>query len=493
MGPAVAPHSVAHQAAQSAAGSVRNTEAATALPAGGPRQLDYTVSVDATLARATVQLCFTGAAPPTLVYGAQEAAGFMQRPRVVSEAGQPAARALDVRDGHIQLAGLAADSCIAYDVDTAGAIEHDALLLAYPSDNAWVLSAELFLWRPVRRAAGLVSRVRFELPEGMQISTPWPERGDSYQLDESAFACRGHLVFGHFERMAISVPGAVLDAVVLDGFAAPTRALIADWLATAGSVVSLPSGAFPVQRAQVIVVPTSPSHFPIHFGYTGRSGGASIVLFTPTDMDLAAFRADWIAIHEFSHLLHPFVERDDAWLSEGLATYLQEVLRVRAGLLPAQRAWQRLFDGAARGRETDQSLAHETRIMRFAGNYERVYWAGAAIALMVDVELRRKTGGQVSLDDVLAKLAHEPRVQHAVSAHDLLGHMDRLAGVDVFRATAHRYLVGTQLPDLTDLYRSLGLADEAGEVVVERGAPLAWIRDAIMAKRPLEVRLPRQG
>ena len=55
------------------------------------------------------------------------------------------------------------------------------------------------------------------------------------------------------------------------------------------------------------------------------------MLFMPTDMDLAQFRADWIAVHEISHLLHPFVRRGDAWLSTGdlfrqshqLASYLQ--------------------------------------------------------------------------------------------------------------------------------------------------------------------------
>jgi hypothetical protein len=465
--------------------------AARTPPVSPLRALHYTFSIDTALTRLSAQLCFEGTAPPRLVHGTAAAVAFVRTPRQVSEAGQARLRPLTLARGHIELDGLAADSCIAYDVDIGAALEHDSLLLAYPGERALLASAELFLWRPVHRPAGLTASVRFVLPDGVSVSTPWPERGGAYALDESAFACRGQLVFGHFARESVAVPGTTLDAVVLDGFPEPARGLIGAWLATAGAVASLPSGAFPVERAQVIVVPTSPSPFPIHFGYTGRSGGASIVLFMPTDMDLDHFRADWIAIHEFSHLLHPFVGRDDAWLSEGLATYLQEVLRVRAGLLPQEQAWRRLYEGALRGRETDQSLAYETRIMRVAGNYERVYWAGAAIALMADVELRRQTAGKVTLDTVLAGLTRGQRFNRAVSAHELLHVMDQIAGVPVFETTASRYMDGGGLPDLTELYRALGLVSSSGVLGMQDDAPLGWIRDAIMAERDIALPLPR--
>jgi hypothetical protein len=457
------------------------------------RALHYTFSLDAAFTRMTAELCFEGSAPPTLVHGTEAAVAFVREPRLVSVAGQPSERELRVDRGHIGLAGLAADSCISYQIDVQAALEHDALLLAYPSEHALIASAELFLWRPARRPSDLSATARFVLPPGMSVNAPWQQRDGSYRLDESAFACRGHLVFGQFSHEAIEVPGTQLNAVVLDGFPEPARRLIAPWLATAAAVVSLPGAKFPVAHAQVIVVPTSPSRFPIHFGYTGRSGGASIILFTPTDMDLAQFRGDWIAIHEFSHLLHPFVQRDDAWLSEGLATYLQEVLRVRAGLLHEAQAWRRLYEGALHGRETDQGLLDETRSMRFAGNYERVYWAGAAIALMIDVELRRVSAGKTTLDSVLARLSRDQRFPGAVSARELLVEMDRLAGVAVFENTARRYLEGGRLPDLTELYGMLGLMREPGVFSIDRDAPLGWVRDAIMARQDVTLLLPPAG
>ncbi|MET0386600.1 MAG: hypothetical protein ABW321_11605, partial [Polyangiales bacterium] len=325
----------------------------------------------------------------------------------------------------------------------------------------------------------------FELPKGMHVSTPWqPDTGEhGFRLDERAFAFTGHLVVGHFEAQDI----AGLHAVILQGFGAAARDQLTAWLARAARVASLPGGMLPVPGAQVIVVPTSPSPFPIHFGHTGRSGGASIVLFVPTDVAPAQLRQDWIAIHELSHLWHPFIRREDAWLSEGLATYLQEVLRVRAGLEPASMAWQRLYDGASLGRQSTRTLVDETRGMVIGGehNYQRVYWAGAAIALMIDVQLRKDSAGQHSLDGLLARVhARSELFARGASAAELLTALDSEAGRDTCHPIARRYLDRAGLPALDALYADLGITPDSGEPSADRGAPLAWIRDAIMQPSP---------
>jgi len=444
------------------------------------RGLAYAVRVDEQLARLDVQLCFDGAAPPRLVYGARKAAAFLREPRVASP--PSAARALEVRDGLIALPQLAPDSCIEYAIDVRAALAYDSLLLAYPGERAVMIGAELFLWRPPKRSAELRSELRFVLPEGVRVSTPWPQppqRAGGYVLDERAFAYTGHLVLGQFEERAIAVPGGQLRATFMPGFAPAVVDALATWLERSGRAVAWPGAAFPVPEAQVILAPSSPSPSAIHFGHTGRSGGASIVLFVPTNVDASQLREDWIAIHEFSHLWHPFIRREDAWLSEGLATYLQEVLRVRAGLLPAELAWQRLYEGAALGRQTTRSLTEETRRMAFEPNYRTVYWAGAAIALLIDVELRRQSQGRTSLPVLLARLRAEPALfTRGSSARELLRALDELAGLRACESLALRYLEA-ELPDLTAAYAQLGITLAQGEARFQ-SAPLAWVREAIM-------------
>jgi len=297
------------------------------------------------------------------------------------------------------------------------------------------------------------------------------------------------VVLGELEAHTLSLPGARMRVAIMPGFPAETARLIAPWLTRAGQVASIPGARFPVPDAQVIVVPTSPSAFPIFFGHTGRSGGASIVLFLPTDSDEERLRADWIAVHEFSHLWHPFVRRQDAWLSEGIATYWQEVLRARAGLISREQVWQRLYEGAELGREASASLTQETLRMPHAHNYQIVYWAGAAIALMLDVELRTQSAGRLSLDLILSRLREQPDLYlRARSAHELLQAFDRLAGTHVCAALASRHMHG-ELPQLHALFEQLGVARGA-DGATRTAAPLAWVRDAILAA-PNELPDPR--
>ena len=69
-------------------------------------------------------------------------------------------------------------------------------------------------------------------------------------------------------------------------------------------------------------------------------------------------------------------------------------------------------------------------------SFMRVYWSGAAIALLADVELRRRSGGVQSLDTALEAFAAccLPG-NRSWRARELLQQLDRLTDTTVF--TAH--------------------------------------------------------
>ena len=209
------------------------------------------------------------------------------------------------------------------------------------------------------------------------------------------------------------------------------------------------------------------------------------MLLVARDASPEALVADWTLPHELSHLWHPFVERRSAWLSEGLATYYQEVARARAGAIPAARAWRRLYEGAALGRDASTTLAEASERVFQTYDFPRVYWGGAAIALLADVELRRRSGGTRSLDDVVAELsrccAGDPR---AWRAEDLIDRMDAIAGTPVFSALVSRHVTGTEHADLAATFARLGLRRRGEDFELVDDAPAAWIRDAIMAGEP---------
>ncbi|MGD8858771.1 MAG: hypothetical protein PVI30_02095 [Myxococcales bacterium] len=455
-------------------------------PARDPEAIHYEFRVSPDLDRVDARVCFEGAPPRELSCGVAWGRSYLRGAR--TDAGDPLPR----RDQRIVSAGLPRDGCLRYEVDVGAVAEERGGLQAQRRGGALLTNLALWLWRPARLSSSPRVTARFTLPEGMALSVPWPREGERYVLDDTAFRYLAYSVFGRFDREHIHASGVRAEVVVLDGLPEPAREAVVPWLTTALQVVGQPTGRFPRDRLQVLIIPAPPSGRPVGFGTVSRGGGASVAIHLPVNARLPELRGDWVAIHEFSHLFHPFIARRDAWLSEGLATYYQEVLRVRAGLVDEATAWRRLHEGAERGRAADRPLAEESADMYLTFDFPTVYWAGAAFALMADVELRRLTDGARTLDDVMGELAaccsSSPRPW---TARRVVQRMDEIAGRPVFSRLVSRWVMGPRLPDLRATYAWLGLRVEGARVAEVPDAPGAAVRDAIMRPDPaLRARLP---
>ncbi len=444
--------------------------------------IDYRFRVDAKLEMIEAQVCFRGHPPPELVSGVHWGGDYLKR---AWSSGPRGTRPLAVVEHRIQLRGLAPGACAHYAIDVGAAARSYGGLDATRRGDALVSNVAFWLWRPPQWQGVRELSARFDLPAGMRASLPWPRRGDRYVLDQSALAFYAFAVFGRFDQVQAAAPGATLEVAILPGLSEATRANVVPWLEQAAREAALVFGHFPRRRVQVVVIPTSPSGEPVRFGTMNRGGGASAAMLLPANAKLQPLLHDWIAVHEFCHLLLPFVERDDAWLSEGLATYYQEVLRVRSGMESEQDAWRRLYEGSLLGRDAKQNLAEESADMFVNFSFKMVYWAGASFALMSDVELRRRTHGRLRLDDVVRELAAERHgPPHPLRARELLERMDKIAGVPVFTELMRRWVDGPSLPDLQGLYRQLGIEVSDQHVETLADAKDAWIREAIMHEAP---------
>jgi len=296
------------------------------------------------------------------------------------------------------------------------------------------------------------------------------------------------IAIGRFEQHVVVMPGGRLDIAVLDGDPAPDVASLTAWVSEAARHVLGVYGRFPVPRAQVVVTPVAgiagrfgaDGRDAVPFGRVLRDGGIGVQFFVRQTAGLNDLLADWTATHEFSHLLLPYVRRDDAWLSEGLASYYQNVLRARAGVLDERLAWQKLIEGFARGRRDDyrETLAESIR-GRGENRLMRMYWSGAAIALLADVTLRRDH--QTSLDAALDALQRccLPS-DRAWSAQEVMSQLDRGLGVSPFETLRRRWVDAMEFPDVDGALAALGVTRAEGRVVLDDAAPLAAIRRRIM-------------
>lgn len=359
-------------------------------PDATPLSARYTVAILDDFRGANVRVCLEGGTIRELVPMRIDDAKRLESARI-GDALVPHDR------GRIPVRATSSAPCVEYST------QFDGAAIAADDAPAVVLSQAQWLWRPEPFPLGLEATVRFVLPPGQRVSAPWPQVDDgAYSLSESAFFTDAYVVFGSFDEQSLAVAGATLDVVRLGP--RPSRTAVKRWLGRAARAAAS-VGPFPRDRVHFVITPTDIPEDDVVFGMLRRGGGASILLVPSANATDLGLDTDWVAVHELSHLWLPKFYPQDRWLSEGIATYLQEVLRARCGMQDAATAWRRLLEGFDRGRRsgTGRRLTDESRDMDRTGAYHRVYWAGAAFALEADVWLREASGGERTLLSALSR------------------------------------------------------------------------------------------
>ncbi len=446
---------------------------------------EFTVSPELDTLEATV--CIHGWAPSRLVSRLDEAGDYLGNVRPGK--GNLRARATSRQ---IRLSNVSPGDCLHYTVDLAAAVAaqvETARIILHQEDNV-LMSSGMWLWRPARLPADADVVLRFDLPDGMQVSVPWQRvTGESsaptFRLDHTPIEWRDLTAFGYFESRDVEVGGATLRMAVLDAAKPASTADMDRWIREAASAVSSLYGRFPLQQPQILVVPIGEQSEAVPWAQVLRGGGAAAHFFVDQNRPLSEFRKDWTATHELSHMLLPYVGRGDAWLSEGLASYYQNVLRARAGMVSEEVAWQKLYAGFERGRRgtDDESLADVSGNMRENGGYMRVYWSGAAIALMADVELRRRSDGRMSLDIAMSGLADccLPG-DRTWSAREVFARLDDITDSTVFMTLYNQNVSARHFPDIAETSAQLGITERGGRLHLSSKQDALARRAAIMSR-----------
>ncbi|MDX1403958.1 MAG: hypothetical protein R3192_05450 [Woeseiaceae bacterium] len=441
---------------------------------------EYTVSVDYLMSRLWVEARFARPVK-SIIARSRDAGAFLLDVRSCND-DQP----IRMRNQRMMLPehGIA---CMNYTVDLArAATAHRYSRLLAPENI--IVSPSYWMWRPELRN-GVSIRVRFRLPDSVQVAVPWRKLpGDEpvYQLAESPESAYAPAIFGQFDLRDIAVGNATLKVSMLTGIEPMDTDEIARWVQATATDVTLAYGRFPNPEAQVVVIPVGSnrtnSWSAVPFGRVIRDGGETIELQVNQAQPLEALLGDWTATHEFSHLMLPYVEHKHRWISEGFAQYYQNVLLSRSGAYDDLQAWQKIYNGYERGRESRPELSPNAASSgSVRGSLMKVYWAGAALALMADVELRERSDGKESLDDVLDRFQACCLPSNRVwSGPELFAQLDELATTPVFMPLYKRYADTAGFPDMTDTFARLGLTVSDGKVEYLRGAELHPLRDAIL-------------
>ncbi len=395
--------------------------------------------------------------------------------------------------GRIDLRRVGMSGCVRYEVnlEVAGWSRR-----AVRQGRDLLLTQSLFLWRPRQWDASIRVAIEVDVPSGVHVSTPWPRVTTPdgrivFRPDRSVLKTVGNIAFVHEVPLRIEMTSTRAEVAVLDGPLTVERATLERWLSSALRAASTMYGRFHCPRIHLAIVPVGPGSRPVGFGLVRRGGGPSVMLFVHENADAEALAMDWTVVHELSHLGLPRMFQEDRWIAEGFATYYQEVLRARAGLIEPEQAWGNLVAGFERGRYDGRrgSLWRDAERMQ---GIARIYWAGAAFMLDADVRFRQRGN---SLDYWVERL--RPQWEGTTDAWhglDVIARLDRLFGEPLARPLAIEYGRMRSYPDTDALLRRLGVVPLGDRRVrFDDTAPLAGIRRAITEPLMGRVRSPSEN
>jgi len=429
------------------------------------------------LGAVSVSLCFDGP-PPEHLYRNPQADAWSDGIYYAHEKLR-----LSGLHGDIRLPALPDNACIHWQSDIHAALKIHDYRLALQRGEDVVMSADLWFWKGSRRRDLIVN---VTLPEGVSFSTPWlllasTATCTSYRPDSTPATWESRVAIGRFELQSIDVPGARIRLASVGGMSAAQNEKFRLWIKESVLAVTTVFGSFPQPQPQVLVIPVGRRNSATLYAQVIRGGGLAAVLLVDENRPLEEFTSDWTATHEFSHMLFPYISSRDRWLSEGLASYYQNVLRARNGRLTETQAWQKLYEGFKRGQEGTHggSLAQATRDGWHSTM--RVYWSGAALMLLADTQLRAGSGGRQSLDTALQSLSRCCMENGRTwRAKEMFAQLDKLTGTAIFSSLFKQHVHAERFPDMRSTWEHLGINTKHNRVSLTEDAPLTKVRTSIM-------------
>lgn len=324
--------------------------------------------------------------------------------------------------------------------------------------------------------------VRFDLPSGWSVETPWARTGpDEYRVGSSNELHNAVLIAGRFHTA---------------GDTALRVALTGEMNAGARQIQALVDRVRPEFEAIFQGPPASASVLAVvgknrwDGAWRGGVFGTSISLLWP-ELPSSNNADQWAATlaHELFHLWNGatamVTTAAEEWFKEGFATYYATVALTRAGVWDRDAAIAEL--GRWLGRIPDRRGAPS---LIEAGaekgrNFGLLYGGGLAVALSLDTQLRTVSAGGTSLDTVMAGLYRRRGGQAVVVTNEDLLDEIRAAGGSALADRVRGWITGNlpiPIPDTLTKLRLVATTDAGVQALRETQDGPNELLDSILGR-----------
>jgi hypothetical protein len=297
--------------------------------------------------------------------------------------------------------------------------------------------------------------------------------------DRSAFMTQ-RMPYAAFDQLPpnhLHIQNADITVAFAPGELQMSQELMIAWVKHSAQVVAAYYGKFPVDTARILIVPIPGAG--VRNGTTWGYRGSATKVFVGSATTQEHLDNDWVLIHEMVHFAFPDTSEEHLWFSEGQATYIESVARVRAGARPAVDVWREFVQQMPKGmpQEGDKGFDH-TR------TWGRTYWGGAMFCMVADVEIRKRTHNRFGLQDALRAVVNAGGVNtQDWPLEKALKIGDAAVGVPVLMELYDKLKDAPGDLDLNKFWRDLGIRVDGADISFDDKAPLASARKAIMGEK----------
>lgn len=231
-------------------------------------------------------------------------------------------------------------------------------------------------------------------------------------------------------------------------------------------------GRFPVPSLRITLVASSGRRV----GFGQHWDGRRLRIRVGRQTTAQTLERDWVMVHEMLHACYPDLRPEHRWMQEGLSTYLEPVVRARAGNISEAQLWSKWVDMMELGRPRagDHGLDVPPR------SWGRLYWGGALFWLKVDVELRKRSDNRLGLREALqGVVARGGNGRADWSIEACSSTIDEVTQTTVMSELFEAMALQPGDVELPALWRELGVIPAGDGVEFDDDAPLAHIRLAM--------------
>ncbi|MFO1162970.1 MAG: hypothetical protein U1E60_29325 [Reyranellaceae bacterium] len=376
----------------------------------------------------------------------------------------------------------------------------DSTSVAIQRGNGVLATLGTWLLEPHGYDGAPIIDIRVRMEPGLVFAAGLPKVGDAWRLAGTTVRFAGYTALGRlaYRELGVPAPGslrpgqraaqAILRVALLDGVAEASPGDVFDWVERTAQAQSNYWQGFTARQALVGLVPRE-GRRGVGYGRTVSGGGATVMVELGPDVDRHRLFGDWVLTHELIHTGMPFIRGRGTWFMEGAATYVEPIIRARAGWKTEEEVWHEWVDNMPKG---GQAFASG---MANASGREN-YWGGATFMLMADLALRRASQGAKGLEDCLGGVLWSGLDgTQRTSVGDYAAACDRATGTSAMSTLVDRHFSRGERVDLAAIWKELGVALIGGRISLDDTAPGApWRKLVVPGNRlPKPVKLPWQS